>query len=31
MLADISEMKPNLILVQRLNRFGVKDANQLGY
>ena len=24
-------MKPDLILVQRLDRFGVKDANQLGY
>ncbi len=31
MLADIPEMKPDLILVQRLDRFGVKDANELGY
>jgi DNA invertase Pin-like site-specific DNA recombinase len=31
MLADIPVMKPDLILVQRLDRFGVKDANELGY
>jgi DNA invertase Pin-like site-specific DNA recombinase len=31
MLAEIPVMKPDLILVQRLDRFGVKDANQLGY
>ena len=31
MLADIATMKPDLILVQRLDRFGVKDANELGY
>ena len=31
MLADIAVMRPNLILVQRLDRFGVKDSNELGY
>ena len=31
MLADIPVMKPDLILVQRLDRFGVKDNNELGY
>jgi len=31
MLAEIPAMKPDLILVQRLDRFGVKDANELGY
>ena len=31
MLADIATMKPDLILVHRLDRFGVKDANELGY
>jgi DNA invertase Pin-like site-specific DNA recombinase len=31
MLADIPEMKPDLILVHRLDRFGVKDGNELGY
>jgi len=31
MLADIPEMKPDLTLVRRLDRFGVKDANELGY
>ena len=31
MLADIPVMKPDMILVQRLDRFGVKDANELGY
>jgi DNA invertase Pin-like site-specific DNA recombinase len=30
MLADIPMMKPDLILVQRLDRFGVKNANELG-
>ena len=31
MLADIATMKPDMILVHRLDRFGVKDANELGY
>ena len=31
MLADIATMKPDLILVYRLDRFGVNDANELGY
>jgi len=31
MLADIPVMKPDLIVVQRLDRFGIKDANELGY
>src|SRR5271165_1474850 len=31
MPADIPVMKPDLIVVQRLDRFGVKDANELGY
>jgi hypothetical protein len=31
MLADIETMKPNKILVHRLDRFGVKDAKELGH
>jgi DNA invertase Pin-like site-specific DNA recombinase len=31
MLADIETMKPNMILVHRLDRFGVKDAKELGH
>ena len=31
MLKDIETSKPNLILVQRLDRFGTADSNELGY
>ena len=31
MLKDIENLKPNLILVQRLDRFGTADSNELGY
>jgi hypothetical protein len=31
MLTDIATMKPNYILIQRLDRFGVADPNQLAY
>ena len=31
MLGDIGTMKPNMILVHRLDRFGVKDAKELGH
>jgi DNA invertase Pin-like site-specific DNA recombinase len=31
MLQDIETLKPDLILVQRLDRFGTADSNELGY
>jgi len=31
MLKDIETHKPNVILVQRLDRFGTADSNELGY
>ncbi len=31
MLNDIETQKPNLILVQKLDRFGTADGNELGY
>jgi DNA invertase Pin-like site-specific DNA recombinase len=31
MLTDMETLKPDLILVQRLDRFGTADSNELGY
>ncbi len=31
MLNDIETLKPSMILVQRLDRFGTKDGNELGF
>ncbi len=31
MLQDIESLKPDVILVQRLDRFGTADSNELGY